>query len=176
MIFHSHANKNSFLQESSLRSWRYCIVVEWDVTAEPSLAAKLREIPSTALPLLPFFGTRLRHQNFNLAPTQYRQLRRLTGKVVKLASFWKWGFLELGSGLLAWAGSQGRVVWIAGVFASPSLSFLPLSYRLAFSVRFFFFALYPTRERVHFLHHLTTLVPIKRKMCLARGKLSYTLL
>ena len=25
----------------------------------------------------PFFGTRLRRQNFNLAPTQYRQLRRL---------------------------------------------------------------------------------------------------
>ena len=32
---------------------------------------------STASSLLPFFGTRLRHQNFNLAPTQYRQLRRL---------------------------------------------------------------------------------------------------
>ena len=27
--------------------------------------------------LLPFFGTQLRRQNFNLAPTQYRQLRRL---------------------------------------------------------------------------------------------------
>ena len=27
--------------------------------------------------LLPFFGTRLRRQNFNLAPTQYRNLRRL---------------------------------------------------------------------------------------------------
>ena len=26
----------------------------------------------------PVFGTRLRRQNFNLAPTQYRQLRRLT--------------------------------------------------------------------------------------------------
>ena len=25
----------------------------------------------------PFFGTQLRHQNFNLAATQYRQLRRL---------------------------------------------------------------------------------------------------
>ena len=32
---------------------------------------------STASSLLPFFGTRLRRQNFNLAPTQYRQLRRL---------------------------------------------------------------------------------------------------
>ena len=31
----------------------------------------------TASSLLPFFGTRLRRQNFNLAPTQYRQLRRL---------------------------------------------------------------------------------------------------
>ena len=37
----------------SLRSWRY------------------------VSSLLPFFGTRLRRQNFNLAPTQYRQLRRL---------------------------------------------------------------------------------------------------
>ena len=27
--------------------------------------------------LLPFFGTRLRRENFNLAPTKYRQLRRL---------------------------------------------------------------------------------------------------
>ena len=32
---------------------------------------------STASSLLPFFGTRLRRQNFNLAPTQYCQLRRL---------------------------------------------------------------------------------------------------
>ena len=31
----------------------------------------------TASSQLPFFGTRLRRQNFNLAPTQYRQLRRL---------------------------------------------------------------------------------------------------
>ena len=28
-------------------------------------------------PRLPFFGTQLRRQNFNLAPKQYRQLRRL---------------------------------------------------------------------------------------------------
>ena len=92
-----------------------------------------------------------------------------TGKVVHLASFWKWGFLELGSGLLEWAGSQGRVVWVARALPSPSVSFLPLSYRLAFSVRFFFFAIYPTSERVlsvHILHHLTTLVPIKRKYVL----------
>ena len=34
---------------------------------------------STASSLLPFFGTRLRRQNLNLAPTQYRQLRRLAG-------------------------------------------------------------------------------------------------
>ena len=34
---------------ASLRSWRYCVVVEW---------------------------TRLRRQNFNLPPTQYRQQRR----------------------------------------------------------------------------------------------------
>ena len=33
---------------------------------------------NTASSLLPFFGTRLRRQNFNLAPTQYRQLRRLS--------------------------------------------------------------------------------------------------
>jgi len=33
---------------------------------------------STASSLLPFFGTRLRRQNFNLAPSQYCQLRRLT--------------------------------------------------------------------------------------------------
>ena len=32
---------------------------------------------STASSLPPFFGTRLLCQNFNLAPTQYRQLRRL---------------------------------------------------------------------------------------------------
>ena len=32
---------------------------------------------STASSLLPFFGTRLRRQNFNLVPTQYRQVRRL---------------------------------------------------------------------------------------------------
>ena len=30
---------------SSLRSWRYCVVVEWDLAAEPSRAAKPREIP-----------------------------------------------------------------------------------------------------------------------------------
>ena len=36
---------------------------------------------STASSLLPFFGTRLRQQNFNLAPTQYRQLRRLITSV-----------------------------------------------------------------------------------------------
>ena len=33
---------------------------------------------NTASSLFPFFGTRLRRQNFNLAPTQYRQLRRLS--------------------------------------------------------------------------------------------------
>ena len=32
---------------------------------------------STASSPVPFFGTRLRRQNFNLAPTHYRQLRRL---------------------------------------------------------------------------------------------------
>ena len=30
----------------------------------------------------PIFGTRLRRQNFNLAPTQYRQLRRLLGSLL----------------------------------------------------------------------------------------------
>ena len=29
---------------NSLRSWRYCVVVEWDLAAEPSRAAKPREI------------------------------------------------------------------------------------------------------------------------------------
>ena len=48
----------------------------WLVVAEPSRAAKPQEIP-TASSLLPFSGTRLRRQNFNLAPTQYRQLHRL---------------------------------------------------------------------------------------------------
>ena len=30
-----------------------------------------------------FFGTRLRRQNFNLAPTQYRQLRRLWQRAMR---------------------------------------------------------------------------------------------
>ena len=47
----------------SLRSRRYCVVVEWDLAAEPLLYT--------------FFGTRLRRQNYNLTPIQYRQLRRL---------------------------------------------------------------------------------------------------
>ena len=34
--------------------------------------------------LLPFFGTRLRRQDFNLAPTQYRQLRRLRDLLYRL--------------------------------------------------------------------------------------------
>ena len=63
----------------SLRSWRYCVVVGWDLAAKRSRAAKPR---STASSLLPFFGTRLRRQNFNLAPTQYRQLRRLSAVCV----------------------------------------------------------------------------------------------
>ena len=43
---------------------------------------------STASSLLPFFGTRLRRQNFNLAPTQHRQLRRLAlESFVALTSF-----------------------------------------------------------------------------------------
>ena len=37
----------------------------------------VRTIQNTASSLLPFFGTRFRRQNVNLAPTQYRQLRRL---------------------------------------------------------------------------------------------------
>ena len=62
----------------SLRSWRYCIVVEWDLTEEPSREAKRREaVFQPPRPYSLFFGTRLRCQNFNLAPTQYRQLRRL---------------------------------------------------------------------------------------------------
>ena len=72
---------------SSLRSWRYCVVVEWDLAAEPLWYSRVRfdggavtsgeAARNTASSLLPFFGTRLRRQNFNLAPTQYRQLRRL---------------------------------------------------------------------------------------------------
>ena len=34
----------------SLRSWRYCVVVEWDLAAEPSRAAKPREIPPAREP------------------------------------------------------------------------------------------------------------------------------
>ena len=153
-FFHSHANKNSFSQESSLRSWRYCIVVEWDLTAEPSLAAKLREIPSTASPLLPFFGTQLRRQNFNLAPTQYHRLRRLTGKVVHLASFSKWGFLELGSGLLAWAGSQGRVVWVGGVLAPPPPPFLSFLFLTVSRFQFPFFSSPYTQQQSLFTSYI----------------------
>ena len=72
-----------------------------------------------------------------------------------------------------WRGQAPKGGWYGSVEFSPppppTLSFLPLSYRLAFSVPFFFFALYPTTELVHILHHLTTLVPKKRKICLARG-------
>ena len=35
---------------TSLRRWWYCVVVEWDLTAEPSRAAKLREIPPAREP------------------------------------------------------------------------------------------------------------------------------
>ena len=38
---------------------------------------------STASSLRPFFGTRLRRQNLNPAPTQYRQLRRLQSALSK---------------------------------------------------------------------------------------------
>ena len=72
---------------SSLRSWRYCVVVEWDLAAEPLWYSRVifdggavtsgKAARNTASSLLPFFGTRLRRQNFNLAPTQYRQLCRL---------------------------------------------------------------------------------------------------
>ena len=43
----------------------------------PEILTKWKATIVTASSLLPFFGTRLRRQNFNLAPTQYRQLRRL---------------------------------------------------------------------------------------------------
>ena len=36
--------------KGSLRCWRYCVVVEWDLTAEPSRAAKPREIPPAREP------------------------------------------------------------------------------------------------------------------------------
>ena len=72
---------------SSLRSWRYCVVVEWDLAAEPLWYSRVifddgavtsgKAARNTASSLLPFFGTQLRRQNFNLTPTQYRQLRRL---------------------------------------------------------------------------------------------------
>ena len=41
---------------------------------------------SPASSLLPFFGTRLRRQIFNLAPTQYRQLRRLCVTLIFLCT------------------------------------------------------------------------------------------
>ena len=34
----------------SLRSWRYCVLVEWDLAAEPPRAAKPREIPPAREP------------------------------------------------------------------------------------------------------------------------------
>ena len=85
------------------------------------------------------------------------------GLIFKVRVFETW---PIGVGRLPREGGMGR--WSSRP-PPPTLSFLPLSYRLAFSVRFFFFALYPTTELVHILHHLTTLVPKKRKICLARG-------
>ena len=49
-----------------LHGWRYCVVVEWDLTANFK-----RLVPT------PFFGLRLRRQNVNRPPRQYRHLRRL---------------------------------------------------------------------------------------------------
>ena len=51
-----------------------------------------------------FFGTRLRRQNFNLAPTQYRQLRRLELKLCTMA---------LSSSAATGGNSKGvQVVWL----------------------------------------------------------------
>ena len=50
-----------------------CIALDQSVSPHTGV----RTIQNTALSLLPFFGTRLRRQKVNLAPTQYRQLRRL---------------------------------------------------------------------------------------------------
>ena len=54
---------------SSLRSWRYCVVVEWDLVAEPLWYSRVifdggavtsgKAARNTASSLLPFFGTRL---------------------------------------------------------------------------------------------------------------------
>ena len=74
-LWNLNSTSNSLWLLVSLRSWRYCVVVEWDLTAESSRAAKPREIPPR--PYSSFLGTRLRRQKFNLAPTQRRQLRRL---------------------------------------------------------------------------------------------------
>ena len=55
----------------NLRSWRYCVLGERDLAAEPlyqssALAAKPREIPKfKRLVHTPYFGSRLRRQNFN---------------------------------------------------------------------------------------------------------------
>ena len=56
---------------SSLRSWRYCLVVEWDLAAEPLWYSPVifdggavtsgKAARNTASSLLPFFGTRIFH-------------------------------------------------------------------------------------------------------------------
>ena len=79
-----------FYDVASLRSWRYCVGARlrfWRRSRVPKKGSRCAGYSkyrgflaggiSTASSLLPFFGTRLRRQNFNLAPTQYRQLRRL---------------------------------------------------------------------------------------------------
>ena len=62
----------AYLLNTSLRSWRYCVLVEWDLAAGPPLAAKAREI-NTSSPLH-FLD---RGSAAKSLITQYRQLRRL---------------------------------------------------------------------------------------------------
>ena len=67
-VLRSQTARERFL---SLQSWRYCVLGEWDLAAEPlyqssELAANPREIPNfKRLVRTPYFGSRLRRQNFN---------------------------------------------------------------------------------------------------------------
>ena len=69
-----------------------------------------------------------------------------------------------------WRGQAPEGGWYGSPELSPTPPFLSFSFLTIsrFHFAFFFFALCPTRKRVHILHHLTALVLIKRKTCLAR--------
>ena len=62
----------------------------------------------------PFFGTRLRRQNFNLAPTQYRQLRRLCLPLIYV----RWDYSKAGI-----RNDSLDQIWIWDLFFAYSLFF-----------------------------------------------------